>query len=311
MTSVVAGIDIAKTRLDVWLAPEGVYRLFDNTLEGRAALRDWLLTMAPAHIVLESGGVYERPVTAILAGAGLPVTRVNPRQARDFAKATGRLAKTDRIDARMLAAYGTALQPAKTALPPAENTELASLVARRRQLVEMAAEEQNRLQTTPQPALQAGIKEHLTWLNDKIATLNKDILAFVQAQPSLAEPYASLTGVKGIGAVTAAVLLAELPELGRIDHQKIASLVGVAPHNHDSGAFRGQRHIRGGRATVRCTLYMATLSAIRYHDALKPFYKRLRDKGKPAKVAIVAAMRKLLTFLNATLRNHYAEAKNA
>jgi transposase len=305
MTNVVVGIDISKKKLDVWMAPQGDYRVIDNTPQGRQSLLEWLRTAHPSHIVLESGGCYEQPVTELLARAGLPVTRLNPRQARDFAKATGRLAKTDRIDAKMLAAYAEALKPETTCVPDAENIELASLVARRRQLVDMATEEQNRVQATNHLARQAEIKEHLCWLKKKIKTLDEAIKAYVQEQAVLSEPFARLTAEKGVGATTAAVLLADLPELGRTDHGKIASLVGVAPHNHDSGALRGQRHIRGGRASVRCTLYMATLSAIRHHPELKLFYKRLRDNGKPAKVAIVAAMRKFLTYLNAILRNHY------
>lgn len=309
MTSIVVGIDISKKKLDVWVSPQGHYRVFENDSNGRSALLAWMIDTAPAHIVLESGGVYERLVTDILAKGGLPVTRLNPRQARDFAKATGRLAKTDRIDARMLAAYAAAIKPETTKLPGAASVELGSLVTRRRQLVDMATEEQNRLQATPHAVRQAEIKEHLIWLKKKIDTVNKAIEEHMRTEPDLALPCAKLTEVKGIGTTTAAVLLAELPELGTVDQGKIASLVGVAPHNHDSGTMRGQRHIRGGRSSVRCALYMATLSAIRHHDTLKLFYKRLRNSGKPAKVAIVAAMRKLLIYLNATLRNHYAQTQ--
>lgn len=309
MNETCIGIDISKHKLDVWASPQGAYRTFENTPEGRLNLKAWLETLDPAYIVLEAGGAYERPVTETLVNAGLPVSRLNPRQARDFAKATGQLAKTDRIDARLLAAYGQALHPKKTALPKQEQAELAAFVTRRRQLIDMATEEKNRLQTTLEPEMKAEIQKHLVWLKEQIEGIDERIEQHVAATEELRKAQACLTGIKGIGATTAAILLAELPELGRSTPSQLASLVGVAPHNHDSGAMRGQRHIRGGRASVRCALYMAALSGIRHHEALRPFYKRLRENGKPAKVALIAAARKLLIYLNANLRELYAKGE--
>lgn len=308
MTIMIAGIDISKKKLDVWLAPTQTYRIFDNTPKGRQALCNWLTTSQPTHIVLEAGGVYEQPVTEILSHASLPVTRLNPRQARDFAKAIGQLTKTDRVDAKMLAAYGEALKPAPTELPDAQNQVLARLVTRRRQLVAMATKEKNRVQATLDQTIKEEIQEHLTWLKEKITALEIAIKEHVQTHPTLKQACACLMDVKGIGAITATVLLAELPELGKANPQQIASLVGVAPHNHDSGSMRGQSHIRGGRASVRCALYMATLSAIRSNDKIKGFYRRLRDNGKPPKVAITASARKFIVILNAILRDFYAQS---
>lgn len=310
MTSTFVGIDIGKTTLDVGLLPQGEHRLFENTSTGRAALCAFLLPLTPTCVVLEATGVYEGPVTQALSQAGLAPTRLNPRQARDFAKATGRLAKTDRVDALMLAAYAQALRPEPTDLRDDASAALAALVMRRRQLVDMATEEKNRLESTLHEAMVAGIKDHLAWLTLEIKNLNKAIAVHVKANDALKQTHEALTKVTGVGEVTAAILVAELPELGKIDRQKIASLVGVAPHNHDSGAMRGQRHIRGGRSSVRCALYMATLSAVRHHPSVRVFYKRLRDNGKPPKVAIIACMRKFLIILNATLREAYARANN-
>jgi transposase len=310
MTSVFVGIDIGKTTLDVGILPQGEHHSFDNTAAGHIALCAFLALLMPSGIVLEATGVYERSVTQALAKAGFAVTRLNPRQARDFAKATGRLAKTDRVDALMLASYAQALRPDPTVLPDEASTELAALITRRRQLVDMATEEKNRQQSTLHDAMLSGIKEHLAWLSAEIKGLNKAIENHVKKNAEMKRTHDTLTKVTGVGDVTAAILVAELPELGKIDHQKIASLVGVAPHNHDSGAMRGQRHIRGGRGSVRCALYMATLSAIRHHDTVKVFYKRLRNNGKPPKVAITACMRKFLIILNATLRDAYAHANN-
>jgi transposase len=304
--TIVVGIDISKSHLDVWVHPDGPYKRLPNTPEGRAAMVVWLTPQHPHCVVVEAGGVYEQMVTMDLAAAGLPVARVNPRQVRDFAKASGQLAKTDRLDAKILAAYGVAMNPALTAVRGEAQTELAALVTRRKQLVDMATEEKNRLEATLNQAMNKNIVVHLALLKAGIKALDKAIEALVMQEESLAKPFKELIAVKGIGTTTAAVLLAELPELGRTSPERIAALVGVAPMNHDSGGMRGQRHIRGGRASVRCTLYMATLSAIRHHPTLNVFYKRLRDNGKPAKVAIVASMRKLLTYLNGTLRNSYA-----
>jgi len=309
-TNNVVGVDIGKHWLDVWISPSGEYRRLSNTAEGRISLVDWLLGIQPSCVALEASGVYEQLVTQILAEAGLPVSRLNPRQVRDFAKATGQLAKTDRMDAKILAAFAQTLKPASTVIAGKERQELGALVGRRRQLVDMASEEKTRLKSTLDAAMASSIKSHIAWLVQEITVLETSILKYVKQNPVLSAPYQQLLAVKGIGAVTAAVLLAELPELGRLDHNKIVSLVGLAPHNVDSGLLRGQRHIRGGRKDVRCVLYMAALSALHSHDRLTAFYKRLRFNGKPAKVAIVAVMRKLLVYLNAILRDFYAESEN-
>ncbi len=306
MEPCVVGIDIGKATLDVNVLPTKTARSFANTLGGCEALVAWLVPLNPERVVLEAGGPYGALVVKTLARAGLPVARVNPCQARHFAKATGRLAKTDLIDAGLLAAMGQALKPRLT--PPASQAQqdVAALVTRRRQCVDMCVEGQNRLESTVHEGMRAEIRAHVQSLKQKIAGLDQAIATAIKAAPELEKRHAILVGVSGIGDVTAAVLVAELPELGHTERGALASLVGVAPHNHDSGTLRGPRHIRGGRFSVRCSLYMATLSAIRHHPTLKVFYKRLRDNGKPAKVAIVAAMRKYVIILNAVVRDQEA-----
>jgi transposase len=304
---ITVGIDIAKQWLDVSILPGLAYRRFANDDAGREAMLAWITPQQPDLIAVEASGVYEQLATTALQGAGLAVARINPRQTRDFAKASGRLAKTDKIDAQTLAAYAAALRPPIAPVMTPVQLELSALVTRRRQIVDIYAEEQDRLHATLHTAMRTEVEEHLAWLEERIDRLNKSIASLVKAQPALAGPYRQLLAVPGIGAVSAAVLIAELPELGKVSPGQIAALVGVAPMNHDSGAMRGQRHIRGGRKSVRCVLYMATLTAIRCHPAIKPFYQRLRAQGKPAKVAITAAMRKFLIQLNAMLRDHYAQ----
>ncbi len=304
---ITVGIDIAKQWLDVSILPGSVYQRFSNDETGRRVMIEWLMPHHPDLIAVEASGMYEQVVAAALQAAGLVVARINPRQTRDFAKASGRLAKTDKIDAQTLAAYAAALRPPVTPAMTPVQVELSALVTRRRQTVDAYAEEQDRLQATLHATMRADIEAHLAWLEERIDTLNRAIAALVKAQPALAAPYRQLINVPGIGAVTAAVLIAELPELGKASPGQIAALVGVAPMNHDSGAMRGQRHIRGGRKSVRCVLYMATLTAIRCHPAIRPFYLRLRAQGKPAKLAITAAMRKLLIQLNAMLRDYYQQ----
>jgi transposase len=299
------GVDIGKQWLDV--SVEGTHRRFAHDAAGYRALIAWLQPQAPSLIAVEASGVYEQMATAALQAAGLSVARINPRQVRDFAKASGKLAKTDRIDAQMLAAYAQALRPPATAVMTPEQVELSALVTRRRQVMDIYAEEQLRLRATLHAAMREDIQSHLGLLKERIDRLNHAIAALIKTVPTMAAAYQQLIAVAGIGPVTAAVLIAELPELGRLGPAQIAALVGVAPMNHDSGAMRGHRHIRGGRKSVRCVLYMATISALRCNAAIRPFYQRLRDKGKPAKVAITAAMRKLLIHLNAILRDLYAQ----
>jgi len=298
---VFVGIDVSKRSLDVAL-PEGVERV-SNEPASITDLAERLSQTAPALVVLEATGGYETGLVLALQRRNVPVAVVNPRQARDFARAQGRLAKTDAIDARVLARFGEAMRPAP--LPPidASRAALAGLVARRRHLVEALIAERNHLEHAT-AAVTAWIDQHIAMLRDQLAQVDAAIAATVEADRALAHRQAIVTSIDGVGPATAAVLLAELPELGRIEHKQLSALIGVAPINHDSGQFRGQRHIAGGRASVRCALYMATLSAVRHNHTLRLFYQRLRDNGKPAKVALVAAMRKLATILNALVRDN-------
>jgi len=297
---VVVGIDVSKRHLDVALADR--LERVTNDAAGLAALIAMTAAAAASLVVLEATGGYETAAVLALQGAGIPVAVINPRQARDFARAQGRLAKTDAIDARVLGRFGAVMRPSP--LPPIEpgRAALVGLVARRRQLVDMLVAEQNHLEHAA-AAVRSWIEDHCVALRNQLAQVDAAIAAAVEADLALARRRAILVSVNGIGQATAAVLLAELPELGRIEHRQLAALIGVAPVNHDSGQFRGQRHIAGGRASVRCALYMATLSAVRHNHTLQTFYQRLRANGKPAKVALVAAMRKLATILNAVVRD--------
>jgi transposase len=262
-----------------------------------------LQAIAPQLIVLEATGSYQRAVVAALAAAGLPVAVVNPRQARDFAKATGQLAKTDALDARALAHFAEAVRPMPRPLPDTQADELRALLARRRQLVTMRTAEQNRLGSAP-PRLQPDIQAHITWLNTRLTTLDDDLDTTLRASPVWREREELLRSVPGIGPVCARTLLLDLPELGTLNRQRLAALVGVAPLNRDSGTLRGSRTTWGGRAHVRATVYMSTLVAVRYNPVFKAFYERLRAAGKAAKVALTACMRKLLTILNAMVKHH-------
>jgi len=298
----IVGIDVAKARLDVAVAGHDGVVSFDNTAAGIAGLIDRLGGEPVALVVLEATGGYEVAAVRGLQAAGLPVAVINPRQARDFARASGRLAKTDALDARLLAAFGAALRPAP--LPPVDPSQaaIAALVARRRQVIDMLIAETNRREHA-EPAMAGWIDDHILVLKSQLARLDAAITIAVEECPALRRRYEIVTSVKSIGPATAAVLLAELPELGAIGHKQLAALVGVAPINRDSGTMRGERHIGGGRTAVRCAIYMATLSAIRFNPAITAFYRRLRDNGKRPKVAIVACMRKLLTVLNALVRD--------
>jgi transposase len=297
------GIDIAKAQLDIALRPLGERWAVTNDDTGITALVRRLQEIGPQLIVLEATGGYQRAVVAALATAGLPVVVVNPRQARDFAKATGQLAKTDALDARALAHFAEAIRPAPRPLPDTQTEELRALLARRRQLVGMRTAEQNRLGSAPR-RLQADIQVHITWLNERLVALDDDLDTTLRASPVWREREELLRSVPGIGPVCARTLLLDLPELGTLSRQRLAALVGVAPLNRDSGTLRGTRTIWGGRAHVRTTLYMSTLVAVRYNPVLKTFYERLRAAGKAAKVALTACMRKLLTILHAMVKHH-------
>jgi len=301
-SQVFVGIDVAKAQLDIALRPTGERWAVTNGEAGIAALVTRLQTIDPQLIVLEATGGYQRAVVAALAAAGLPIVVVNPRQARDFAKATGQLAKTDGLDARALAHFADAVRPTPRPLPDAQTEELRALLARRRQLIAMRTAEQNRLSGASQ-RLRVDIQAHITWLDTRVAALDDDLDTALRASPVWREHEALLRSVPGIGPVCTRTLLLDLPELGTLSRQRIAALVGVAPFNRDSGTLRGTRTVWGGRAPVRATLYMSTLVAVRYNPVLKGFYERLRAAGKAAKVALTACMRKLLTILNAMVKH--------
>jgi transposase len=263
-----------------------------------------LRMLAPAIVVVEATGGYERALVAACVGAGLPVAVVNPRQVRAFAQALGRTAKTDGIDASILAVFGARVQPTVRALADADTHALAALVVRRRQLIEMIGMERQRLeQAPPTGRITRDLRNHIRWLERRVEDVDDEIGTAIQASPVWRVHEDLLRRVPGIGPTTARTLLAELPELGRLDRRAIAALVGVAPFNCDSGEQRGRRHIWGGRASVRATLYMAALVASRHNPILAAFYRRLRAAGKPAKVALVATMRKLLTIVNAMMKH--------
>jgi transposase len=298
------GIDVGKAQLDVYSHPAGEAFRATRDPVGLDDLIDRLRLMAPALVVLEATGGYERVVVAALAGASLPVVVVNPRQIRDFARATGRLAKTDRLDAQAIARFAAAVEPKERPLPDAEAREFAELIARRRQLVEMITTETVRSHQVMGAAVRARLKAHLDWLNQELGAFDHDLDAAVRASQVWRERVTLLTSVPCVGATTARTLIADLPELGMLDRRGIAALVGLAPVAHDSGQHRGTRHIRGGRGAVRATLYMAAWIGTRWNPVLKVTYQRLIAAGKPRKVALVACMRKLLTILNAMVRRN-------
>ena len=297
------GIDVSKDRLDVHLRPSGEAFAVARDGHGVAALVDRLGPLAPALIVIEATGGFEITVAAGIAGAGLPLAVVNPAQVRAFARATGRLAKTDRLDAEVIAHFAEAVRPEPRPLPSEAAQGLAELVARRRQLVEMIGMERNRQRTARSPKVLKGIARTLKALEAALGAIDREIDDEVRGSPAWRAAEDLLTSVPGIGSITARTLIAELPELGRIDRRSLAALVGVAPVNRNSGAMRGHRAIAGGRTDVRNVLYMAALTAIRWNPPIRDIYLRLRARGRPAKAALVAAMRKLLTILNAILRD--------
>ena len=297
------GIDVSKARLDVYVSADDRMGRFNNDEEGIEQLLKDLALSTPTLIVLEATGGLERALVAQMVAAKLLVAVVNPRQVRDFAKASGQLAKTDTLDARMLARFAAAIQPAQRVLPDASAQEFADQLARRRQLVQMLTMEKNRLQQAPSKAVRKDIKKHIDWLQNRLRATEEGLRHAVEASPAWQAQRDLLSEVKGVGAITALTLIGELPELGQLDRKRIAALVGVAPLNRDSGTLRGRRGVWGGRAHVRHALYMATLSAIRFNPTLQRFYTRLRAAGKLKKVAIVACMRKLLTILNAMVRD--------
>lgn len=301
-TPVFVGIDVAKDRLDVHLFPAGQAFALPRDGDGIAALVERLTPLAPNLIVLEATGGFETVVAAALAGAALPLAVVNPRQIRDFSRAIGRLAKTDALDAEVIARFAEAVRPPVRPLPDADRVALADLVARRRQIIAMITAEANR-QRTAAPGIARRIACHLDWLNQELADTDRDLDQGVRRMPAWQEAADLLTSVPGVGPVLSRVLLAELPELGTLDRRSIAALVGIAPMNQDSGTMRGRRRIRGGRSGVRSALYMAALVAARHNPTIRAFYQRLLARGTAKKAALVACMRKLLVMLNAILRS--------
>lgn len=302
------GIDIGMDRLDVACFPVAVpslhhVRAFDNTSPGHADLIRWLKEVRPRLVVVESTGGYQRLVVATVASAGLPIVVVNPRQVRDFARALGVLAKTDTIDAMVLARFAERVQPALRPHPDAQATALIELLARRRQLIEMRTGESHRLAQAASKRIKSSIKSMLSALEKQITAIDDDIDDHIRRSPIWKAKEELLTSVPGIGPVTARTILANLPELGEVSRQSIAALVGVAPLNRDSGRMRGKRMIWGGRKVVRTVLYMAALVASRFNPVLKAHYAKLLESGKPKKVALVAIARKLLITLNAMLRS--------
>jgi transposase len=296
--SVSVGIDVSKAWLDMALRPSGERNRVRYDAPGIAMILTQLSQVRPAVIVVEATGGLERSLLRALVDAALPVIVVNPRQVRDFAKATGQLAKTDTLDAQVLARFAEVIQPTLREIPDAPTQELAALLARRRQVLAMQGAEQNRLDRAPD-RVRKRIEAHLRWLRDELARLDKELDDMIQQSPVWRARETLLQSVPGIGPVMSRTVLAELPELGRLNRKQIAALVGVAPFNRDSGRLRGHRTIWGGRAPVRRALYMAALVATRWNPVIHLFYQRLREAGKAPKVALVAAMRKLLTILNA------------
>lgn len=294
------GIDVAKAQLDLSVH-QGTHWRRPNDEAGITQVVTDLNALGPTLVVLEATGGYERAVTAALAEAGIPVAVVNPRQVRDFARATGVLAKTDELDARVLAHFAATVQPTPRTLADAEALELKELVARRRQVVGMLTAEKNRLPRTTK-TVRARIKAHIAFLETELDEQNRDLDGLLQASPLWRTKEDLLRSVPGIGPTVAATLVAALPELGQLSRKEIAALVGVAPLNRDSGRSRGQRIVWGGRAEVRAALYMAALVAARHNPVIRALYQRLVDAGKPKKVALVACMRKLLLILNAILK---------
>jgi transposase len=304
MDPVSIGIDVSKATLTVAVVPTGETWTSETTPRAVDALVARLRAHRPTVIVVEATGGYEAPLVASCAAAGLPIAVVNPRQVRAFAQAIGRTAKTDTIDAALLARFGARVGPTPRPIADAATQALGALVARRRQLLEMLGAERQRLEQAPSTGpIARDLRNHIRWLERRVQDVDAEIGTAIQQSPVWRVQEDLLRSVPGIGPIVARTLLADLPELGRLDRRAIAALVGVAPFNCDSGQQRGQRHIWGGRAPVRAALYMAALVATRHNAPLRAFYHRLRTAGKPAKVALVAVMRKLLTIVNTMIKH--------
>ena len=296
------GIDVSKAMLEVAIRPSGERWSVANEEAGVRELVQTLEKAAPTLIVVEATGGMQSLVVAELAAAGLPVAVVNPRQARDFAKATGRLAKTDAIDAEVLASFGQAIRPEVRELKDELTQLLTALMGRRRQIVEMLTAEKNRLASAPK-AVRKEIRKHIEWLEARLKAMDGQISDTIKESPEWREKDLILRSTPGVGPVLSVSLLAGVPELGKLNRQKLAALVGVAPLNRDSGTYRGTRKVWGGRAQVRAVLYMAAVSASRANPVIRDFYQRLLAAGKKPKVALTACMRRLLCILNTMIKN--------
>jgi transposase len=300
-TAIFVGIDVAQARLDIAVRPSGEQWTSPHDEAGITALVTRLHELGPTLVVLEATGGRELALAGALAAAQVPTAIVNPRQVRDFAKAVGQLAKTDALDAQVLARFAEVIRPEPRALPDAQAQELAAVLTRRRQVVAMLTAERQRLSTTL-PAVRPRVQAHLHWLREELHALDAELRERIRTSPLWREHEALLRTVPGVGPVLALTMLAHLPELGTLDRKPLAALVGLAPRPADSGTRRGRRVIWGGRAQVRATLYMGTLAAVQHNPVLRRFYERLLAAGKPKKLALVACMHKLLLILNAVLR---------
>ena len=299
---VFVGVDVSKASLDVATHPGSESWRADNNGEGLKVLSKRLGEIAPALVVLEATGGLEVLAASALAAEGFPVVVVNPRQVRDFARATGRLAKTDALDAEVLARFAHAVRPEVRPLKGEEERELSALVARRRQILDMITAEQNRLGQTPSKRIRKELKAHIAWLKRRLKDVDRDLGSAIKESPAWRVRDNLLRSVPGVGKVLSSMLIAEVPELGSLNRHQVAALIGVAPLNRDSGLFKGKRKVWGGRATVRSVLYMATLSAVRFNPVIRAFYRKLREGGKLNKVALTACMRKLIVILNSMTR---------
>jgi transposase len=298
-----AGIDVSKNTLDVALHGEKKTWNFPNDQSGIEKVVNLLKSLSPELVVLEATGSYEFPLAAELGVGGMPTVVVNPRQIRDFARSAGVLAKTDVLDARIIARFAATVQPIPRPMPDMEAQELGAIIARRRQVVEMLTAEKNRLGNALR-CVKPRIRSHIVWLEKELYDINTSLQQKVKDSPIWQEKDKILQSVPGVGPTVSTTLLAELPELGTLNRKQVAALVGVAPLNRDSGTMRGKRTSWGGRKTVRKALYMATLTATRFNPLIKRFYERLCAAGKVKKEALTACMRKLLSVLNAMIRNH-------
>jgi len=303
MEQVFVGIDVAKAHLDVHVRPSGEAFTVPRDGESVASLADRLKALSPIVVVLEATGGFETIVAATLGGAGLPMAVINPRQIRAFARAIGQLAKTDALDAAVIARFAESVKPEPRPLADEQTRILSELVARRRQLVEMMTAERNRRPRLSRKHLIKALDRHLAMLQKDLSEIEREIDTTIRGTPIWREREELMTSVPGVGPTLARTLLADVPELGTLDRKQIAALIGVAPLNWDSGTYRGRRTTWGGRSKVRAVLYMAALVASRHNPTLKSFYQRLVRAGKAKKLALVAVMRKLLTILNAIIRD--------